>query len=190
MPVQGRRNLENAKWAIEALGKSLRAAVKEYEIPATVTHFLNGRYPYDLVVRPFLPGASFGPTGINSIFWTNTEHRNDALYWSREFEGFRLHPRYRPDKALGLARWMAIEDPYREAQAWLAVVTRAISPDGSFVCSWAPMADVMGFYARQPSLPAAYLATCLQTPYDAKSKKFIITADAMAAILGVKGVAA
>jgi len=71
MPVQGRRNLENAKWAIEALGKSLRAAVKEYEIPATVTHFLNGRYPYDLVVRPFLPARasarlglirSFGPT--------------------------------------------------------------------------------------------------------------------------------
>jgi len=142
------------------------------------------------VVRPFLPGASFGPTGINSLYWTCTENRSDALYWSREFEGFRLHPRYRPDKALSLARWMAIEDPYRDAQAWLAVVTRAISPDGEFVCSWAPMTEVMAYYARGPRLPASYLATCLQTPYDAKSKKFIINADAMATLLGVKGVAA
>lgn len=129
MSVQGRRNVENAHWAIKAINRSLNAAVEEYKIPATVTHFLNGKYPYDLVVRPFLPGTRFGPAGINSMFWTNTKHRGDAIYWSREFEGFRLYPKYRPDKILGLARWMSIEDPYKDALAWLAVVSRAVSPN-------------------------------------------------------------
>lgn len=190
MSVQGRRNVENAHWAIKAINRSLNAAVEEYKIPATVTHFLNGKYPYDLVVRPFLPGTRFGPAGINSMFWTNTKHRGDAIYWSREFEGFRLYPKYRPDKILGLARWMSIEDPYKDALAWLAVVSRAVSPNGDFSCSWIPMPELMNIYVRQAGLPAAYLATCMQSPYDQKTKRFIISSDAMARILGIKGVAA
>jgi hypothetical protein len=180
----GRQNVKNSQWAINALSRSLNFAIREYGIPATVSHFLSPRYPYDLAIRP-LPGAMFKPTGINSLFWTNTPNRHDALYWSREFSGWRLYPVGKPDKALGLARWVDSLDPYDQAHAWAAVTTRATSDEGGLLCRWAPFNVVMQFYARRPDLPLAYLLTCDSTIYDAQTKRFEIGPDLLAKILGI-----
>lgn len=188
MSIIGRQNVENAKWAINALARSLNHAVKEYDIPATVSHFLSPRYPYDLAIRP-LPGAIFRPVGVNSLFWTKTEARGDALFWSREFNGWRSWPREQPDKVMSLTRWVNLQDPYGQATAWLAITTKATSDEGNLLCRWAPMSHVAQIYARQASLPLAYLATCPSMVYDAKAKRFVTSPELLAEILGVKGVA-
>jgi hypothetical protein len=189
MPIIGKQNAEHAKWAINAIARTLTSAVKEYNIPATVGHFLSPRYPYDLIIRP-LPGAIFKPAGINSVFWTNTTSRKDALYWSREFNGWRSWPRKNPDKAMSLDRWIDLQRPYEQAQAWLAVTTRAISETGSLFCCWAPMSEVMQLHALLPKLPATYLATCPTMAYDTKTECFDISPELLGMILGVKGWAA
>lgn len=189
MSIIGRQNVDNSKWAINTLARSLTYGVKKYGIPATVSYFLSPRYSYDLVIRP-LPGAILPSTGINSLFWTNTENRRNALYWSREFNGWRSWPREKPDKAMSLGRWVDLKDPHGQAKAWLAVTTRATSDDGSLLCCWAPMPEVMQFYVQQPKLPVAYLATCPKMTYDTSAKRFDISPELLGAILGVRGWAA
>jgi hypothetical protein len=189
MSIIGRQNVKNAQWAINALAWSLNYAVKKYGIPATVSHFLSPRYPFDLAIRP-LPGAMFRSTGINSLFWTNTPNRHDALYWSREFSGWRLHPIGKPDKALSLAQWVDLQEPHGQAHAWAAVATTATSDDGSLLCRWAPLNAVMAFYACRPDLPLGYLLTCDATVYDETTRRFEIAPELLAKVLGVpKGVA-
>lgn len=189
MSIIGKQNAKHAKWAINVLARTLTSALKEYGIPATVGHFLSPRYPYDLIIRP-LPGAIFKPIGINSVFWTNTTNRKDALYWSREFNGWRSWPRKNPDRAMSLDQWIDLQRPYEQAQAWLAVTTRAISETGSLFCCWAPMSEVMQLHAMQPKLPATYLATCPTMAYDTKTESFNISPELLEMILGVKGWAA
>jgi hypothetical protein len=189
MSIIGKKNIENAKWAIKTLTRTLQYAVKAYGIPATVTHFLSARYPYDLAIRP-LPGAIFKPTGINSLFWSNTKARYGALYWSREFNGWRAWPQTQADKALGLSRWVDLQDPYGQAHAWAAITTTATSPDGSLVCSWAAMGDVMQYYARAACLPLNYLMTCPAIPYNKDTKRFDMTPQLLGTVLGVRGWAA
>lgn len=181
----GRMNNQNARWAIDVLARSLRHAIEEFEIPATVSHFLTARYPYDIAIRPVWPASKFGPIGINSIYWTNTPARSDAMYWSREFNGWRCRPFDRPDKALSLARWVDIADS--PAHAWLAISTRSTSPDGALCCRWVPLATVMDWYIVGPSIPRVVLANCPGAPYDTRTKRFNLTADLLAQILGVKG---
>jgi len=186
MSVIGKQNAEHAKWAINALARTLTLAIKEYSIPATVGRFLSPRYPYDLIIRP-LPGAIFNPIGINSVFWTNTKSRNDALYWSREFNGSRSWPRKNPDRAMSLDRWINLQRPYGQAQAWLAVTTREISETSSLLCVWAPMSEVMQLHAMMPRLPATYLSTCPTMAYDTKTECFDISQELLGMILGVSG---
>jgi len=186
MSIIGRQNAEHAKWAINVLARTLTSAIKEYCIPATVRRFLSPRYPYDLIVRP-LTGATFKPVGINSVFWTNTKNRKNALYWSREFNGSRSWARRNPDRAMCLDRWMKHQHPYEQPQAWLAVTTRAMSETSSFLCCLAPMSEVMQLHALLPKLPAVYLATCPMMEYDAYNKCFDIDPELLGMILGVGG---
>ena len=185
MSIIGRQNIEHAQWAIGTLVRTLTHAVKEYGIPGTVSHTLNARNPFDLVIRP-LPGAMFSSIGVNSVYWTNTQSRSNALFRSREFNGSRAQI----DKVISLSRWADLQDPYRRAKAWVAVTTRAASVDGSLCCHWVPQEDIVRYYSRQPSLPLAYLASCEATAYDEKTKEFDVSPEMIAEILGVKGWAA
>jgi len=189
MSIIGRQNIEHAQWAIDTLARTLANAIKEYGIPGTVSHTLNARNPFDLAIRP-LPCAMFGSIGINSVYWTNTENRGDALFWSREFNGSRAWHTARPDKALDLSRWVDLQDPYGRSKAWVAVTTKAASTDGSLLCHWVPQRGIMQYHAMQPSLPLSYLASCEAIAYDAKTKRFDISPEMIAKILGVKGWAA
>jgi len=189
MSIIGRQNVEHAKWAIDTLARTLVHAFKQYDIPGTVSHFLNARNPFDLAIRP-LPGAMFRPIGINSVYWTNTKHRSNALFWSREFNGSRAWHAARPDKVQDLGRWVDLQDPYGRSKAWVAVTTRAASVDGCLCCHWVPQRGIMQYHAMQPSLPLSYLASCEATAYDATTKRFDISPEMIAKILGVKGWAA
>lgn len=84
---------------------------------------------------------------------------------------------------------MDVGDPYDQRHAWAAVTTTA-SDDEGLQCRWAPLQDVMAFYARRPDLPLGYLLTCDATVYDETTRRFKITPELLAKILGgAKGVA-
>jgi len=188
MRVIGRMNNQNARWAIDALARSLTHAVKELGIPATVSHSLNPVYPWDVAIRP-LPGARFGSVSINSMYWTKTDARGDGgIYFCREMNGWRAWPGNRPDRVVYQRQWILDDrDPYGQRRGWLCVVTRALAPDGAVWARWVPMSEVWDWYNRGPSIPLGVIAGSPSVRYNEKTKRFELTSDLLATVLGVKG---
>ncbi len=181
----GRLNNANSKATIQAVVKGLRAAIERYKVPAVVSVSVSKRAPHDLAIWP-RPGSLIRKTPIDCIHWTNTPKRSDALFFSREFNGWRAWPKQRPDNVLGLARFADEVG----GQSWVAIATRATSIDGNLLCRWIPQPDVMSFYVRGASIPADALFMYPAAPWDAKNRRFDIGPELLAQILGVKGVAA
>ena len=118
---------------------------------------------------------------------TNTPKRSNAIFFSREFSGFRAWPEQRDDKAFGLARFANKV----EGMSWIAIATRATSIDGDMLCRWVPQPDFMNFYNRGASLPSSALFQCPAAPYNVRDRRFEISSELLAAILGFRqGVAA
>lgn len=188
MPEIGRLNNANSKLVINGVIKGLRTAVKHYNVPAIVAVATSKRVPYDLTIWP-KPGALFNPTPINTIHWTNTPKRSNAIFWSRELNGWRAWPKQQTDKALGLARFANEVATQKQGQSWLAIATRATSQDGRLLCRWLPQSDVMDFHTKGAGIPAEALYLYPAAAWDSKNKQFNISSELLAQILGVKGVA-
>ncbi len=177
----GRMNNYNSKATMNSIVKGLNVAIERYKVPAIVAVTGSKRAPHDFVIWP-LPGALIRKTPINCLHWTNTPKRSNAIFWSRELNGWRAYPQQRLDKVLGLARFA----DRVEGQSWLAIATRATSLDGCMLCRWIPQPDVMNFYNRGASLPASALFQYHAAPYNSKERRFEISPELLATILGFK----
>lgn len=182
----GRMNNDNSKATIDSVVKGLLAAISRYKVPAVVAVAASKRSKHDLAIWP-RPGALIRKTPIDCIHWTNTFKRSNALFFSREFNGWRAWPQYRADNLLGITK---LADDIG-GQAWVAIATRATSADSSLLCRWIPQPDLMNYYVRGASIPAVALFGYPAAPWDAKNKRFDVSAELLATILGMKpGVAA
>jgi hypothetical protein len=182
MSYIGRLNVQNAKRNVNDLARSLEFAVARDKIPARIAIASNVRAVYDVMIWPS-PGATFSKIPINAMFWTNTKSRNDAVYWSREMNGWRAWPRRGSDKFIGLARFADEVAPNNEGQSWLAVSTRATSADGSLLCRWVPQTELMSLYVSGPKLPADILANYPAAKWDNKKRRFDINPELLRLIL-------
>lgn len=177
----GRLNNANSKATIQAIVKGLRAAIERYKVPAVVAVAASKRAPHDLAIWP-RPGALIRKTPVDCLHWTNTPKRSDALFFSREFNGWRAWPKQRADNVLGLARFA----DKVEGKSWIAIATKATSIDDNLLCRWMPQPDVMNFYARGASIPADALFMYPAAPWDSKNKRFDISPELLSTILGIK----
>ncbi len=175
----GRMNNENSKATINSVARGLRAAIKRFKVPAIVAVTSSKRAPHDLVIWP-IPGALIRKTPINCLHWTNTPKRSNAIFWSRELNGSRAWPKQRVDKVLGLARFA----DRIEGRAWLAIATRATSADGDMLCRWVPRDAFMSYRVKGASMPALAFFQYPAAPYNSKERRFEISAELLAQILG------
>jgi hypothetical protein len=181
----GRLNNANDKFVLNSIVKGLRAAIKRNRIPAVVTIAGSNRTPHDFAIWP-TPGALIKKTPVNCLHWMNTPKRGNAIFWSRELNGSRAWPKKRIDKALGLARFAEKID----GSSWLAVATRATSNDDNLLCRWIPQHDVMSYYANGACIPAQALFLYPFAQYNATERRFDITPELLAKILGLENAVA